>query len=378
MLDKHKLIIDTHCEVYKLLKPWADGEFWEFATHEIIPNSVYVFGRKQFTENIEHIRKLCERNDIQIVFDNAAEGSWTLTSQLEVLGIINLVLTRRILLIGGGDMDIEYPYIRYDHFISCILDYEENLSTMQRTDEIFTKTQKPFQFLFLNGRARPHRKYIWERLNQQQLLDRVLWTMLDGRPTVSSNFNLRQDNLDLMARPTPIQHLPPQYEVSQYRNAKIDPVPAERAFIKHTLFDNQWGEIYLQAEPYIDTYFSLITETVFDHEHSFRTEKIAKPLAMGHPWICAANAGFYRDMHNLGFQTFGTVIDESFDNIVDHQQRLERIVAVVSELCNQNLESFLRACEPMCKYNQQHLIELAPRIRSEFPAKFFNLVAKYE
>jgi hypothetical protein len=35
--------------------------------------------------------------------------------------------------------------------------------------------------------------------------------------------------------------------------------------IKGKLFNNEWGEIYLNANPYLDTYFSLITETVFDY-----------------------------------------------------------------------------------------------------------------
>jgi hypothetical protein len=140
------------------------------------------------------------------------------------------------------------------------------------------------------------------------------------------------------------------------------------------LFKNLWGDIYLDIAPYRDTYFSLVTETVFEYPYSFRTEKIAKPLAIAHPWIAVANAGFYRDMRNLGFKTFNSIIDESFDTIDNPQDRLERIITVVQDLVSSDLPSFLRACEPVCKYNQQHLIELAPHIRAEFPDKFFNFI----
>ena len=121
-----------------------------------------------------------------------------------------------------------------------------------------------------------------------------------------------------------------------------------------------------------------MTETVFEYPYSFRTEKTAKVLAMGHPFIVAASVGYYRDLRNLGFCTFDTVIDETFDQIENHQDRMDRIYDTVQDLCSQDLGSFLSACQDICKYNQQHLQELIPRIRSEFPPQFFNLIATHE
>jgi hypothetical protein len=51
--------------------------------------------------------------------------------------------------------------------------------------------------------------------------------------------------------------------------------------------------------PYIDTYFSVVTETIFDYPYTFRTEKIWKPMIMGHPFVAAANRGYYRDLHSV-------------------------------------------------------------------------------
>ena len=116
---------------------------------------------------------------------------------------------------------------------------------------------------------------------------------------------------------------------------------------------------------------------MFDYPYSFRTEKIAKPLAVGHPWIVASNAGFYRDMRNLGFQTFDSLIDESFDSIDNSQERMDRIAAVVNDLCQQDLTSFMQASESICKYNQQHLQQLSSCIKSEFADKFFNFIKQH-
>jgi hypothetical protein len=143
---------------------------------------------------------------------------------------------------------------------------------------------------------------------------------------------------------------------------------------KAHLFSNEWGEIYLTAEPYLATSFSLVSETVFSYPHSFRTEKLWKPICIGHPFIVASNPGYYHDLHNLGFRTFGHLIDESWDSITDNQQRIERIVATVEDLCRQDLSSFLRAAEDTCKYNQLLLAEQRQQVRSNFPNQFLEYI----
>jgi hypothetical protein len=374
MLDNRRLVVDTMSEIYNLLKPWITEEFWNFSAVKPVPGSVYVFGRQQFIDNKQRIMEMAESGQYVIVFCNAAEGSWTLQSQVQMLGIEPLILQHKILLISGGEQQIEYPYIQHDHFLIEILKYKENHQAITRTDEIYDKESKPYKFLFLNGRARPHRKYLYERFRQLGLLEKSLWTMLESRPSISRSFKIQQGDTNLMATTSELRWLPAQYEVKQYQNATINPGPLDRTLIKHELFNNTWGEIYLQAEPYIDTYFSLVTETVVEQPWPFRTEKIAKPLAIGHPFIVATSPGYYRDLHRLGFQTFGHVIDESFDSIEHHQDRMDRIITVVQDLCQQDLDAFQKECYTVCKYNQQHLQELIPRLQAEFPEKFFNLI----
>lgn len=372
------LVVDTFSDVYRLLKPWRDHEFWDFQTHEPIPNSIYVIGRKQFTENTEKIRGMIESPDFCVVFDNAAEGSWTLVSQLQMLRLDDLARTRKFLIIAGADIDEHYAFVTYEHFMTSILDYSENQHAMKNIGNIFEKKQKPFKFLFLNGRARPHRKFLYETLRCHGLLDSAIWTMLDGRPSPSKDFHLCIDDVDLMAKVSELQILPVCYEYKKYRNAHVHTGPAQRSFVKNQLFGGEWGEIYLESRPYIDSYFSLVTETVYNYRYSFRTEKIAKVLAQGHPWICAANPGFYRDIRNMGFRTFEKLINEKFDDIETHQTRMQRIADIVKDLCQQDLSSFLCACQDICKYNQQHLVELQPILRSHFPNQFFNLIDQHE
>ena len=363
-------------EVYNLMKPYSDDELWDLGIHETQTNSIYLLGRKQMVEHTDLIRTMTQDPTVTVVFGNSSEGSKTVIDQLRVLKIEDLVLSGKLLLLSGGDLAPEYPYLLHEHFLTHILDYNENILAQQRTGEIFVKKDKPHKFLFLNGRARPHRKYLLERFRQLGVLDSAIWTMLDGRKSKNTYFDLVENGADLINQNTAIKHLPSEYEFKFFKNKSIA-LDHPHKFAKNELFDAHWGEIYLEPAPYIDTYFSLVTETVFEYPYSFRTEKIAKPLAMGHPWICATSMGFYRDIQNLGFQTFGHVIDESFDTIENHQDRMERVALIVKDLCQQDLASFLAACYNVCKYNQQHLAEMRPRVRGQFPGRFLEFIKKY-
>lgn len=368
MLGNRKLILDTFCEVYELLNPWMDGDFFDFSKHDIVPGAVYLIDRTQMNHNRDLIRGLIESDTIRVILSNPAEGSSTLRDHCETVhNCADLVRQNKILLIGGGDMDSDWPCLQYDSFLPKILDYEENQRAIDQSLRIYETKNKPYKFLFLNGRSRFHRKYLLERFRSSGLLDQSLWTNLEKQIVQ------QYQGQDLM--PMGIKTLPAKYEVERYRqqvNKTFD-----SGFVKSDLFSREWGEIYIEPAAYIDTYFSVVTETVFDYPYSFRTEKIWKPIAMAHPWIAVANAGYYRDMRNLGFKTFDHLVDESFDQIEDSQKRIERIAEVVTDLCKQNLYEFLESSQNICKYNQQHLADMRLQVRKEFPERFFQFITRY-
>ena len=356
MLGNRKLVLDTHCEIYSSIKDLADQLFWNLAQHveknQVVPGAIYIIGREQIRLHNRLLRELIEKTGIQVIFSNPHEGSETLKNHCYQYGIADLVLANKILLIGGGDMAATWPCLQYDSFLPKILDYDENLVAIADYEQNFA-TDRPYKFLLLNGRARPHRTQLLANL--ADILDQGIWTNLDWNAG-------------------PVRLLDRRYE---YDHVVSNTVLPEHGFVKHHLFDNKWGDIYIKESLYQDTYFSIVTETVFDYPYSFRTEKIWKPVAVGHPWIAVANAGFYRDMRNLGFRTFNNLIDESFDSIDNNQDRLTRISEVVRDLCQQDLASFIKECYNVCKYNQQHLAEMRIKVRQEFPERFFQFIKQY-
>ena len=384
MIGNLKLIVDSFCELAPNLESITDDRFHDFTQHELVPGAIYVFSRQQFFNNASEIKELARTGTIKIILANPAEGADTMYWQCKNLDIFDLIKQQRILLISGGKISDKIPCLLHDHLMIQVHNYKTNLQAIEKYNSS-EFPNRPYKFLFLNGRMRAHRKYLLENFKSNGLLEQSLWTNLDPRTCngfryvewyIDEDYSKIQHAPDqkFVLNSFPVQKLPAKYESARFKdqsNVEADSSAADM-YVKKHLFNNEWGEIYLEAQPYIDTYFSLVTETTFDYMHSFRTEKIAKPLAIGHPWIAAANAGFYRDLKSIGFKTFDKLIDESFDLIDNPLDRCARIAEVVKDLCSQDLNAFLAASRDVCLHNKHHLKELHLETYNQFLPKFVN------
>ena len=361
MLGKHKIIVDEWAEVWDLLKPHADSSFWQWPA-ELEPGSVYIVGRVVLKENWQAITEWATQHPGHIIFSNPAAGSETLLLQLRRLVIAEHVQDGRIGLLTSGDLELGWNYCRTDCYFSNIVEYLENLEAAAHNVQ---GRHKPYDFLFLNGRLRPHRKYLIDAFRARDLLNQALWTNLGDHVEMTWSSALQTQLHE------PVRLLPPQYEIERAL-VNMDEIPT--GFVKHHLFGNTWGDAIVNPHAYVDTCFSVVTETIFDYPHTFRTEKIWKPMIMCHPFVVAANAGYYRDLHSAGFRTFGHLIDESFDQIDDPKSRADRIVDVVADICYNGAASFLEAAQDVCKYNYQHLREHNARERAELPDRLTQYI----
>ncbi len=367
-----KIYIDKKCEVHDLLTNIATGDFDDFDSVDVIQGAVYVLGRDSMAHCNAKIRNVVESNLAHIVFSNPAEGAVTMLGQFHRFGTRDLIESGKIMVLTGGDLPANYRYFQFENFCQRMMNFEENITCMNRTSEIYNKLNKPYKFLFLNGRMRPHRKWLLLKLADLNLLEHSLYSNLDNKGAADRELSYIVDGFNRMILDEPLHYLPPEYEVDLYKD-QIGK-PSNETNVKFHLFKDEWGEAYIKPEPYIDTYFSLVTETVFSGTDSFRTEKIWKPIIMGHPWIAVANRGFYRDMHNMGFRTFGDVIDESFDLVDNPQDRIGRISTIVNELCSADLTQFMLQCKDTCIYNQQVIIDYQKQHVTAFPEQFCNFL----
>jgi hypothetical protein len=365
MLGTHKLIVDEWAEVWDLLKPYADESFWQWP-ESFDPNARYIVGRVVLKDNWQQITQLATQYPGRIIFSNPAEGSETVLLQLKRLRIEAHVRDGRIGLLTSGSLEPDWNYCQTDCYFSNIVEYTENKAA-QIQAALDYKHHRPYEFLFLNGRLRPHRKYLIDHLRAQGLLSNALWTNLSSQ--VELGFT---SQLSISSPIEPVRLLPPEYEIER-AVSQMSLVP-ESGFVKHLLFNNTWGDAIVNHRCYTDTWFSLVTETIYDYPHTFRTEKIWKPVLMAHPFVIAANSGYLRDLRNAGFRTFHTLIDERYDQIDCPSTRIERIIDTVRGISQTGAAEFWEASRDICKYNQQHLVEYNREQRAQLPHNLLNYI----
>lgn len=360
MLGPHKIHVDEWAETWDLLKPYADGSFWQWPT-TLDPDVTYIVGRVLLKQHWPEITAWATEHPGQIVFSNPAEGSETVLLQLTRLRITEHVRDGRIGLLTSGDLEPGWNYCKTDCYFSNIVEYTENRAA-QIQGALDYKHRRPYEFLFLNGRLRPHRKALIDGLRNQDLLSHALWTNLSS--TVEMAFTSKLETAKL----EPIRLLPPKYEIDRARDRLTPDLYTDGGFVKHKLFNDTWGDAIVNPRCYTDSWFSLVSETIFDYPHTFRTEKIWKPILMAHPFVVAANTGYLKDLRNAGFQTFHSVIDESYDRIDCPSTRIKRIIDTMSDICSGDQAAhFWEATRDICKYNQQHLVEYNQQQRAALP-----------
>ena len=114
---------------------------------------------------------------------------------------------------------------------------------------------------------------------------------------------------------------------------------------------------------YSDSYFSVITETTYhtDSGHDgvpFLSEKVFKAVAMKHPFILVTAPNTLQYLKKLGYKTFSSIIDESYDTELNDAARIIKIADEIQRLCNLSeteLDSFLESARQICSYNHKIL-----------------------
>lgn len=99
----------------------------------------------------------------------------------------------------------------------------------------------------------------------------------------------------------------------------------------------------------------VVLETVFDDQRWHLTEKILRPIACGKPFLLASTPGALEYLRSYGFVTFNDLIDESYDSIVDPNQRLSCIVNEmqrISHLPPGRRADLFRALHQRARYNR--------------------------
>lgn len=121
-----------------------------------------------------------------------------------------------------------------------------------------------------------------------------------------------------------------------------------------------------------ESYFSIITETIFDRydpvrsdfmymDTLFLSEKIYKPFAFKHPFIVFGWPGVIRELKERGYKTFHPYINESYDDEPDSQKRFDMLIAEIKRLEQFTTEQWIEwqnNIKPLVEHNYKYLMNL--------------------
>lgn len=233
--------------------------------------------------------------------------------------------------------------------------------------EFFKFENKKYEkkFLSLNGLFREHRAAIVYLLACHNLLDDgyVSFNIKEG--PIEKNGNVIYDYLG--EKFFDCIEFKEIFEANKDKLVKIESI----------LFDTEYGLEKIQEnladlipqrhnKLFNNSYFSICTETNFPAIRKLPetynpfpigrlySEKIFRCILYKHPFLAVSHPKFLEGLRDLGYKTFHPVIDESYDQELDHGKRLIMIVQEAKRLCELNenqLADFLQKCKEICDYN---------------------------
>lgn len=123
--------------------------------------------------------------------------------------------------------------------------------------------------------------------------------------------------------------------------------------------------MYCQSDKTLSLYntslINLVAETYFFSDVIHTTEKTFKPILYMQPFIILSAPNYLKHLRNLGFQTFGTIWDESYDEELNHTKRFFKILELVKEISNWDDDKkalVIEQCKPIVNHNIQQLTNL--------------------
>lgn len=190
-------------------------------------------------------------------------------------------------------------------------------------------TQKTKKFLNLNKRMRPNKQALIYYLHKNRLLEdnnvSALWFESEIIPPETfSNYNF--DNSDYK-------------DFEKISNQKL-------------IIDDYNNDQHSEPSLYLESIYSLVSETYTGSTVKFITEKTYKPILMGHPFLIHGTTGTLQHLQKIGYETFPEMFDESYDihNNPKNQlklviENLKRDVSInkdIIEKCKHNQNLFLK------------------------------------
>jgi hypothetical protein len=200
-------------------------------------------------------------------------------------------------------------------------------------DQLAPYSEKERMFDILLGTQKPHRTAVYNYVKEHNLDDQVVMTYFN-KPTLTQTFDVDDTSEWIW---------PDGYTADKDPNTNWTVTIVD--FQGHRMSLSQ----IIPTQVYNRTAYTVVAETNTENDWVFFTEKIVKPILARRLFIVLGNRYYLQALRNLGFKTFDSIIDESYD--VAEFSRPETAMSQLAWLCKQPQADVLAKIKPICDHN---------------------------
>lgn len=219
-------------------------------------------------------------------------------------------------------------------------------------------SNKTLDFDVLLGSKKPHRDFVMAKMQQSGLIDKSIVnyrSQFTAPVTTDTKLEkhiatiLGDDNLNY---PYISPNLKVDWEVAEeVQYSDSDKVP--------------WG-IFNQTK------YSIITETKYNA--FFCTEKTSKALLAKRLFVVFSCYQFLKNLKLMGFKTFDSVIDESYDEERDPCKRFDLAFEQVELLSKLDYVDVYQKIQPILEHNHNRMFEFRQEINDQMKNMVYNKI----
>lgn len=299
--------------------------------------SFHVYNK--FTSHISISQKV--RSDVKnkfakIVFFYPSEGHCSLYTDLlsNFRSLVtNLKLPKEQIYFVHGDLNVNnfknepYTYIPINSFAYWLYKYRQTSKVNYNNEKLF---------LHYSRNLHIHRIAFTVLMENENLLDNSIYSFGKFndynfiRAVQEYNLTNNINRLDFFKSL--------ENKSSDYSNI-IEENPAAEITISH----------------YEKTFLSIVSETIINKDVCFFSEKIYKPLCVGHPFILIGSPYQLDYLRKLNYKTFNDFWDESYDTELDPSVRLRKIILIlqqIKKMTKTELQDMRKEMESILIHNQ--------------------------
>ncbi len=211
--------------------------------------------------------------------------------------------------------------------------------------------ERPSMALTYNRRPHFHRIALLSKLRHHNELDNMIWSWYGFQEEKEEGASSWQKTMyDFRGHDSVL--LDDKYK-DDYEMMLLHPPHGDEDLSKNKAFDMNYSHIY-------DTYYQVITETLYEQPGIFLSEKAYKPFLSCQPFVLCGQTGTVNVLRLQGYDVYDNWINHEYDNIKDNKERMRVLgneIIRLNSLSHKEWTMMLKEMLPTIKKNLKHLID---------------------